>query len=436
MTRVGFLAGAAALTLTGVSAGQASPASNEDMASRLAAAEAKIAAMEAAQNENWLTEQRAAEIRGLVQDVLSDADTRASLLQAGMTSGYDNGFIIGDPTGNWLLRTNFLMQQRFNYNMQDDAGGTNDSNRYGFENTRSKFILSGHVVNPDWYYLVDINVGSGTGRTGTLNSYLGYNYGNGWKFQMGAMKAPLLREELVDAQYQLAVERSNVNYLFSTGYADGLMVHWQGDTIQFMGMLSDGANTGETVWSTEDTEFALTGRVEFLLSGAWDQYKDFTNGPDDPSGVLIGGAFHYQNGEFGTASDETQIIVLTVDGSLEFAGANLYGAFIYTDVEGNAVPLDVSPWGLVLQGGFYFSDSWELFGRFEWADLDVSGAEDVSIFTIGVNKYIAKHNAKWTTDIGFGFDTVEVAADITGWRTDPATEDGQVVLRTQLQILF
>ena len=62
-TRVGLLAGATALTLTSVSIG-APATGNDDMAQRLAAAEAKIAAMEAAQNQNWLTEQRAAENYG------------------------------------------------------------------------------------------------------------------------------------------------------------------------------------------------------------------------------------------------------------------------------------------------------------------------------------------------------------------------------------
>src|SRR5438552_18728597 len=113
-----------------------------------------------------------------------------------MTAGYDNGMVLGSADGNWLLRTNFLMQQRFIWNRQDssveDFGG--DPNRYGFENTRSKFILSGHVVNPQWFYLIDINVGSNGGgvslpflfggvlgagedpRTGVGNAYLGYDY--------------------------------------------------------------------------------------------------------------------------------------------------------------------------------------------------------------------------------------------------------------------
>ena len=149
-TRVGLLAGATALTLTSVSIG-APATGNDDMAQRLAAAEAKIAAMEAAQNQNWLTEQRADEIKGLV-----DADTRASLLQSGATSGYDNGFILSSTDGNWLLRLNFLMQQRFIWNHidNDDIGfidESEDADRYGFENTRSTLRLSGHVVNPSWF---------------------------------------------------------------------------------------------------------------------------------------------------------------------------------------------------------------------------------------------------------------------------------------------
>src|SRR5687767_12145527 len=171
-TRVGLLAGAAALTLSGVSsADTANGQNNDELAQRLAAAEAKIAAMEAAQNQNWLTEQRASEIRGLVQDVLADADTRASLLQTGMTSGYDNGAVIGSSDGNWLLRTNVHLQERFIYNNRDDAG-TGESDRYGFEPTRVQFFLSGHVVDPSWYYHIRINTGA-QDQSGLIYGYIG-----------------------------------------------------------------------------------------------------------------------------------------------------------------------------------------------------------------------------------------------------------------------
>ena len=56
----------------------------------------------------------------------------------------------------------------------------------------------------------------------------------------------------------------------------------------------------------------------------------------------------------------------------------------------------------------------------------------------------AGHNAKWTTDIGFGLEALTVGtfpngvavAPVTGWREDLTVEDGQIVIRSQLQILF
>lgn len=457
-TRVGLLAGATALTLTGVSQG----AGADDMASRLAAAEAKIAAMEAANNQNWLTEQRAEEIKGLVQDVLADADTRASLLQAGATAGYDNGFIISSADGNWLLRFNFLMQQRFIFNSADNGPvpGTQDETRYGFENTRSKLMLSGHIVNSSWFYRWDNNFGSpsptpgGELRNSTGNAYLGHDYGNGWKIMMGSMKAPLLREELVEAQYQLATERSVFNYLFTGGYVDGLQVNYEGDQFRLAAMFSDGARTGQTAWNPAagDTEYAFTGRGEFLASGTWDQFNDFTSATDGENGILIGAAAHWQSGEFGTVPTELEVLILTGDVSVEMGAFNFFAAIAWSDLEFNNVPGDLNPWGFLLQGGFHINESWEIFARYEFADADAPTGviqPDLSIATVGVNKYFAGHNAKWTTDFGYSFEPLNVGAaipgvpavgpgvgTITGFRTDAAGEDGQWVIRTQLQLLF
>jgi len=428
-TRVGFLAAATALTMTGV--GVAAPETSNTQNDRIASLEAKLASMEATQNQDWLTEARADEIRGLVQDVLADADTRASLQGTGMTAGYDNGAVIGSADGNWLLRTNIHVQTRFIYNLADDGDtGALDTNRYGFEPTRVKFILSGHVVNPQWYYMISDNIG--TQRSGLGYAYVGYDYGNGVKIQMGSMKAPLLHEELVEAQHQLLVERSTVNYLFTTGYADGIQGSWEGDQFRVKAMFSDGANTGNTSWSNYDTEFALTGRVEWMASGNWKQFEDFTSPQGSETGILVGAAVHYQQGEYGNAIDESHSTTLTADVSAEFNGFNLFGAIIWSDTE----DADNNPWGLVFQGGWYFNESWEIFGRYEWTDFDTTFSEDVSLITVGVNKYFSGHNAKWTTDVGFSLESLATSSDLTGARSDFGDEDGQLIIRTQWQILF
>ena len=58
-----------------------------DLQSQLATLKARLAELEAKQNGTWLNERRAQEVKSLVREVLSDADTRASLLSDGLTAG-------------------------------------------------------------------------------------------------------------------------------------------------------------------------------------------------------------------------------------------------------------------------------------------------------------------------------------------------------------
>ncbi|MHC5023167.1 MAG: hypothetical protein ACYTGG_04565, partial [Planctomycetota bacterium] len=64
----------------------------EDLQAQIKELRSEVAQLRSGNDENWLTEARADEIRGLVYDVLADADTRSSLLQGGAAAGYDGGF--------------------------------------------------------------------------------------------------------------------------------------------------------------------------------------------------------------------------------------------------------------------------------------------------------------------------------------------------------
>ncbi len=459
--QVGLVVGAAALTLTSGSFADTTPEANTDLKAKLDSALARIDQLEAKQNDNWLTEQRASEIRGLIGDVLADADTRASLLAQGMTAGYSDGALIQSADGNWSLKTNLHMQQRLVYNNQNTGSGTPpDTDRMGFENTRTKFILSGNVVSPDWFYTVEINVGSSGGtvnddedRTGTGDAYLGYDFGNGWTMRGGTLKAPFLREESVDSRYQLAVERSLVNYLFTAGRTDGISTRYSADNWRIAFGLNDGINTGQEPWADIAAEIAITARGEWLAMGNWDQFDDFTSPPGSESGLLVGAAFHWESNEddalAAPANLSADTLMFTLDGSYEAGGWNVYAAFLYKSIESASPTVgDSDRIGLLMQGGYYFTDDWEGFVRYEWADLDlptgfVGNADDISILTFGVNRYFDGHNAKWTTDFGFAVDGIDSRAisdsadgDITGFRADPLNSDGQFVLRSQVQIVF
>ena len=288
---------AAVGTLAGV--GQADTPSGVDVQAELAQLRAKVAHLEAQAGESWLTEQRAEEIRGLVQDVLADADTRGSLLQNGMTAGHDGKhFFLGSADGNFYLELSGQMQVRFIYNNQDNSS---DDNRWGFENPRTKLNFKGHVVNPDWMYEICGCFSGCSGTFGLGTAYIAHKMGDGWKLQFGQFKPPFLYEELVSSKYQQLVDRSLVNEEFNQDYAQGIQLSYEGDMFRFWAMYHDGFESRNRAWSVEDTEFALTGRVEFLFSGNWGQFKDYNGWPgQEEVGFLVGVAGHYQQDEFGT----------------------------------------------------------------------------------------------------------------------------------------
>lgn len=414
----------------------------DQLRQRIEQLESKLASMDAKQSDTWLRAERRAEVRALVQDVLADADTRASLLGAG-GSGWSNGPFLASDDGNFRLELHAQMQFRYVFNTQDD--GSADSSRGGFENRRTKLIFNGHVFDQTWLYRIEGNFDSDGGSFGLQDAYIAKALDNGWVFVAGQLKVPMQREFLVDSMNQLVIERSLIDSEFYAGRTQGVALDYRNDQFHFTLGYTDGHGaTGGTNAPAlaYDTEYSFTARGELLLAGNWDQFNDFTSWPDEEFAFMIGGAAHYQDGEYGTAADEIEAFQWTIDASLEFGGANLFAYVVGRSLEARG--LDLDQYGAVIQGGVFLTDDWELYGRYEWGDDDTD-ADDLSIATIGANRYFAKNNIKWSTDVGYAFNEVSSTwgdgflgsgGSGAGWRADASDDDGQLVIRTQLQLQF
>ena len=534
--------GLLAFTAVATSATAASVEATNDTNAQIAELKKELNELKSQNGDKWLTEERASQIRGVVQDVMADADTRSSLQATAATSGYNNGFFIASPDGNFKLQVNGQVQVRSSYAWQTNSawnasklpnnqGGSNNPNatkaQYGTEIRRAKLSFSGNVVDPSWQYKVTMaylpagsqtatnntasspyntagaNSGNGTNSTANLeDAYINKDMGNGMSLKMGQFKSPFLREELVSSANQLGVERSVVNQMFSTGWTDGIQFTASNDTLMGMVSFNNGGNNAnfatQNMNSTDGaySQYAITGRVQYLVSGNWAQFNDMTSMRGGGQGLMLGAGFNWQhggnqdgnpgsintttgavtfaNGGVGSANTDAGFLTYTADASWDLGGANLYGAFfgnmtgslptqtvtnsttgavINTSTNGSSI----QSYGALIQGGYFISDNTELFGSWQWYETanqggnnpitagsnNVFNAQMNNIFSAGLNIYLTK-NVKFTFDTGWAANGIVFQGGIynqavagTNYQTaGDQNSGGQWLGRAQVQLVF
>jgi len=422
--------------------------------------------LHAKSDDTWLTQERAKEIRGLVEDVLADADTRASLLQSGVMAGWVDHFFLASADGRFKLVLQGEEQVRWIFNHHDltPIGGQAPDgrhDRHGFENTRTRLTFSGYVFNENFEYLVRGDFFGNRGAPGFFNlldSWIRYVINDEWSIRAGQFKLPFNREELVSNEYQLAVERSLVNEELNLGRSQGVELEYHDNVNALSIAYSDGASAAflgnpqqNTVWSAKGNDYAVAARYERLAAGTWGQFVDFTSPRSDQFGMLLGVGAQVQRGENNVSANtrEQGSFGLTGDVSMELGGANAFLSFTHQYVDNAPGPV-LKLYGVVAQLGVYVTPKWELFIRGEHMWVDGFELRDLNVITAGFNYYIEGHDLKWTTDFGLGLSPVEsfFASDLAGYRSDvttisqfpfpsrTVTSNHQFVIRTQFQLLF
>ncbi len=131
----------------------------------------------------------------------------------------------------------------------------------------------------------------------------------------------------------------------------------------------------------------------------------------------------------------------TVDAQYEVGPLGLYAAYVgaATDNDNDAGG-NWYDWGALAQAGFMVSDKWEVFGRYNFVNLDDdrSGDNQFDEITAGVNYYIEKHTMKFTADVTYlpdGTPLTGSTADGIGHLGDDADEQ-QFLFRAQFQLLL
>lgn len=404
---------------------------------RLADQDRKIAELEHQAGNKWLDERRAEQVKTLIREVLADAETRASLLEGDMTAGHNgSNFYLASADGKFLMKVAGMLQTRYIINLRDESG--DDDGEHGFENSRVRFGFKGHIIDPSWTYFIWTGHGS-SGSYLPLDAWIKKTFDNGISIQVGAFKSPFFKEYLISETKQQFVERSVLASKFIVGYSEGVTFGYGNEKFHAALALTDGTGgrgTPATGDSARVEGLAVTARGEVLLAGKWKQFADFQGWRGDDFGAMFGGAVHFQQGEYGTDDDESRNTKWTIDGAVELQGANIFAAVVGNHVSDVAGSDDLDQLGVLVQGGVFLTERFEVFARYEWGDADKQGTDNLSIVTVGGNWFVSGHRLKFTFDVGYSCNEIDSEWSKQGWQADAAGEEGQVLIRTQVQLLF
>jgi len=418
------------------------------------------------QDADWLTEERAEEIRALLQDMLEDIDTRNSLVGDGLLGGWSDGFFLASSDGRFKLNIGGLLQERFMESY--DRSPNSDRWRGGFENTRTRLNLSGHVFDRDTTFLVQAGYGYLDPNSILPNTriadriwdaWIKFKMNKGWSAKLGVFMLPFTRESLVSDQYQLAVDRSLVDYRLGLARSQGIEFTWAGESTRVFIATSNGSVTLRGVpasqqnptppWTAlgQDVDWALTARAEFLLEGRWSQFNQMTSPPGSEQGVLWGIAMNAQTGErTGLSGRKQDQVGITSDLSIYSDGMTFYVAGMFHNQKNLNANTPNGDWiGYLVQASTYVGDTTEYFIRYEGGGVeqDALGNNDVNILTNGMNWYLDGQDLKVTADFGWSFGQIAsgqggapgMANEMLGWRAS-RNQNAEWVFRTQLQLAF
>jgi Phosphate-selective porin O and P len=317
-------------------------------------------------------------------------------------------------------------------NARDDS--KDEDRAAGFVLRRAKIKVKGGVPfgeSDEFKYAVGFAFSRKTGDGVLEDATIQTKIGDKFQLKLGQFRPNLLREESVSSKRQLAVERSLIAKAFNQERVRGVTLQHETERTRVAVALMDASTS-----LADGDAWVYTARGEVLVLGDWKQVKDYTSFPDDDAALLLGasvGFFDTDPGANGTPAGTT--LRWSVDVSGEMGGANVFAAVVGNRFDPDAGPV-LNQFGLVAQGGVFARDTTELFTRFEFGDAD--DGETLSLLTVGANEYLVGHALKLTVDMGYSFHEITSfwSSSGAGYLTDEDGQEGQFLLRTQLQLVF
>ena len=365
----------------------AAPAiANDDMQTRLDAAEAKIASLEAKNEPTWIQTRRSQETKAMVQEIMADADARTLMLADDKPVTVNlGGFAI----------------TRWDYN---NGGGAARNNEFNIPYARLE--VSGEVLNTIGYYVSGEFSDYTSGSMDLVDAYLTMDTFWGINMQAGQFVTAFYKDFTDSPLDNIEGEYSILATTFGQGRSQGIQLTKDFGWLDLSASYNDGFGTENVFIVDNDYGVSVRGDVDF------------------GGGFNLGAAFAYQSEleDYGT---------YTVDFGYSSDTLNAQVSWVSADY---AVGGYEKNYGFNAGVSYKCTDSLTGFVNYQWGKLGVA-TSDLNVLEVGANYDINKY-VRWTTTLGYGFSAIDPAWNLyrSGWSSGDS--DGQYLLRTQLSVSF
>jgi hypothetical protein len=344
------------------------------------------------------------------------------------------------------IKVSAQTQFQYNLNLRDDDALGDDDTTLGFSMRRTRVNVAGPVTD-NIKAKIQMDFNSGTGDASVLEAFADWSVNDNLSFRIGQQKVHFLREDSVGTTKMLTSDFSVQNRTFGQGYSQFIEAWYTQDNWRAWASFSDGFDTLNTNFNSDDeADYAFTGRAEFKFGDAdWKAFDQFTSWRGSASGGNLGVAAHYQSKGSTNPSlpDDESLFSVAADFAWVADGWNAYISGVWAQTDDGTDEFD--DFGVMAQAGVFLTDQVELFGRWDGVFVDDergAGVDDFHTITGGVNYYIIpeSHAAKFTVNVLYYVDAVDntggVVSPSTGYNLLADSEDGQIGITAQLQLLF
>ncbi len=345
------------------------------------------------------------------------------------------------------LKVSVQIQARYLFNKRDEIALGDDETTMGFSMRRVKFGVKGNVTD-NMSANIKLAFSRSSGDAILEDAYAKWTINENVMIKFGQFKQSLIHEENISSSRQLASDRSATNETINQNFSQGVEIHFNNESWQWIAGFSDGINSDNTAYnSPSEADYSVHARFEKLFGDAnWKQFKQFTSFRGANAGGMLGAAIAFQrSGDTNpSAGIATETAIGTIDFSLVGDGWNASVAGIWRNTDIGGAP-EADDFGFVLQGGVFIADQDEIFARWDTLFPDDSNApanREFETLTLGWNHYFIpeSHAAKFTLDMNYYLHATSASVVTTsasgGYNLQPSSEGGQVGITAQMQILF